>query len=1422
METYFYLVEMSLSLKKCVEQPAFTAVKAIVVLSLCLMGSGVVWGQVTVNSDFKGTSESGWVFGGSGGSTTPYLTANTVDTVGDGWLRLTENTGNQATYALFDSEIFSVNAQIEIEMEYAFWNGSGADGITFFLVDGNVDSGSFDPGSYGGSMGYAQRTGEDGMAGGYLGIALDNYGNYSNANEGRNGGTGFIPNAIAVRGPESSGYEFIAGSGNLANLTGGGQMDFPSATTRPNQSGADYRSFKMTLDANNQLTVEMKFGASGNYITAFSADLSSYDRPDTFKIGFTGATGGLNEIHEIRNLSVDMTPWQPDAFEWDDGGGDGNWTTANNWVDNAVPSPSADILFGDAPLTGATQNVTMDGDKTVRSLTFDSDLNYNINGTDTLTMGDPLQVGLPSINVNDYNGAQAQHHINVDIDVVEELRINNYSFSTLCINGSMDTNGNEIDVNGTGATNFNGDIIGSGDLNKNGTGVTTINNDNSDGSAWTGDVTINNGMVVVTTDGALGSTSGTTTVNDGGTLTFRAATTTSNVDYSTTESVTISGNGVFYGNEGSAGAIFNDGGNNNFDGTVTLAADAGIGSRDGVLTFNSSIEETGGQQSLTKLGNGVVVLNDISNYTGDTIIEGGVLRITGSSSNNLSGGFVTNNTSDNVGVLRFDGGVLEIGINSDFRREVGTGEEDVAWIGDGGFSAYGGDRSVRLNNGSGTVTWDSGSFVPDGNALLLSSNYSDSKIEFENNINFGGDQREIRVANGSAIVDGEISGDLSNGGLVKTGEGTLNLTGSNNYSGATEIQGGALRGSISSNSNLVFNGGVRELTVNFTGNLGTSGGQVRWAGDGGFSASGSDRTVKLNNSTSAVTWGSTSNFIGAGDTLILGSQSADRTLIFDSAINLGGADRTIRIVDGSDSRDAQMNRVLSNGSLTVVGDGNLALRGNNTMAGTVTVKGATVTLESGGQLNSISGLTVQEGGRLQIDNTVSYDSTRVKDTAPITLDGGTLGFGGRTSNGHSYETVGAITLSGGGNTIDVVNNRSGKRTRLTSASLSRAGQATVNFTNSVTTNGTFSNTGNNPRMRFTSAPTTDDGILAYATVNGTSFAGITSSHIKATSSSTTSQSGWTSTLNAGPSSDQTLTANRSLNSLVLNSGRDVDLDGNSLNIYSGGLLSYGASESTISDGTLTAGGTGDGELIAHVYGDGGLDISAIIVDNGANEVSLTKTGDGTLTLSGSAANTFTGDVTVNDGTLALAKDANVAAITGDISVGDGRGTDILQLNNDEQIADMVNVTLSGSEYGGETILQFNGAGDSGLTETFGDLTIDGVAVIDFAGGNPCDANYLYLDDLLMSSPDSTLFIRNWIDFTDFLLVRNTADIDAVLSQIVFEGYGTSAFWQTFDSEYNVIRPVPEPSTYGAIFMASGFALWFWRRRRQASRAEAKR
>lgn len=1389
--------------------PGGTPFLRVVAAALSFGAALAGWAQVTVTTDFRGNSADGWVFGGSAGSTTPFLTAaQGLDPVGDGWLRLTQNLTNQSTYALFDNAIFSVNAQIQIEMEYAFYNGTGADGIAFFLIDGSVDAGSFSAGAFGGSMGYAQKTGIPGMTGGYLGFAFDNFGNYSNPTEGRVGGTGFVPNAIAVRASAADDYAFVAGSGPLQNLPGGGQMDFPDSTARPDQGGADYRAFRLTLDANNLLTVEMKFGADADYLTAFTADLSAYDRPETFKLGFTGATGSATEIHEIRNLRVEMTPWQPTANEWDNGAGNTDAGNALNWHGDVLPGVNADILFGNRPSSGP-QTVSLPAfNAQINSLTFDSSYNYTLSGAGSITLGDPVLQGLPSINVNNYNGAQAQHKINVPLTLAEQLRINNYSFSVLCLNGTITTGGNDLTVNGWGAVNFNADLIGSGNIIKNGGGVLAFNNNNADGAPWTGHLTLNGGLTVVTANGALGSTAGTTTVNDGATLALRGG-----VNYTYAESVTIKGSGFYRGGEGLTGALYNDGGNNTFAGNVTLGTHAAIGSRDGNLTLTGKVSDGVGTFSLTKVGSGVVTLtNSTNDWNGATIIRDGVLRIAGNQ-NALAGGFTTNGYSG--GNLQLAGGVLEIGLNTTFSRQLGTGSDQVQWTGDGGFSASGANRTVSLTNSSGTangqLTWNAGSFVPTGNALVLSSAYADANVTLTNAINLGNALREVRVHDGSAAVDGTLSGSLtgSGGGLIKTGDGTLNLTGSNTYTGATEIRGGALRGNISSNSNLVLNGGVRELTANLSATLGTGAGQLRWTGDGGFSASGANRSVTLNGG-AALTWGSTANFVGANRSLILGSNSASHTVTLTNAINLGGANRTVRMQDGAAAIDGLLSGVLSNGSLTVVGQGTLASTAANTLGGTLTVSGAQLRLQGGGTATSVTGIAVNQGGAFTLDNSGTNNLNRIGNSTDVSLQGGTFNFLGAAAT--SSETIGALNLGGGANTVTV--QRSGSNSSvLTASSLARNAGATVDFTPG-TGGGTLGTTGANPRMIFTSAPTLISNVLGYATVNGTAFAGYNATNgIVAVAGTNTAQSSWTSAINATPGADQTLTASRTVGSLSLGSGIDVALGSNTLTIASGGLLATGATTSLITGGTLRT-GTGMADLITHVYGSGGLNISSVIADNSGAR-GLTKTGDGTLTLSGSAANTFTGVTRVNDGTLVLAKSAGVNALAGHVIVGDGRGTDVLEISASEQIANHANVTLVGGNYGGgETILRLNGS-SGGITETFGNLTVSGAAVIDFAGGNPCAPNFLYLDSLSMLA-DSTLYLRNWIEFTDFLLVRVTdlPTLPGLLSQIHFEGYGAGAYWQAYDEAYVRITPVPEPSTYGALLIGMVTTWLAWRRRRR--------
>jgi len=224
-------------------------------------------------------------------------------------LMLTKNGKNIATGVTLSGKFPANNNYIVIEFEHnAYGNGgNGADGITVALADASV----VDPliegnvsniaGAYGGSLGYAQRSGIHGFKGGWLGIGLDEFGNYSNPTEGRIGGTGFKKDAIAIRGhwdetDESKGYEYITGTDTLS----------PGIDANTAQN---YK-YKISIDTRNstqKIKIERDIRDGNGYQTIIDwTDINQSDAtpPENFKLSFTGSTGGAKNYHSIDFLNI--------------------------------------------------------------------------------------------------------------------------------------------------------------------------------------------------------------------------------------------------------------------------------------------------------------------------------------------------------------------------------------------------------------------------------------------------------------------------------------------------------------------------------------------------------------------------------------------------------------------------------------------------------------------------------------------------------------------------------------------------------------------------------------------------------------------------------------------------------------------------------------------------------------------------------------------------------------------------------------------------------------------------------------------------------------------------------------------------------------------------------------------------------------
>lgn len=256
-----------------------------------------------------------WTLSNSDGIGNPDINQTT------GLLRLTESTGYNAKAATVPSIFPAAGNYISVEFNHYAYNGSnpGADGIAVTLSDYSVPA---VPGAFGGSLGYAQRNDSGnppGFAGGWVGVAIDEYGNYQNPTEGRVLGSGFYPQSVGVRGPGrgSSGYRWLGGT----NSNPGGQSidNFASNSPAPGhmyQVIVDARPF-----ASNQINVTVNRDTAtrdGSSYTTLFGPFNAYSEanyavsqgwipkvvPDYWKISFTGSTGGSYNIHEIGGLRI--------------------------------------------------------------------------------------------------------------------------------------------------------------------------------------------------------------------------------------------------------------------------------------------------------------------------------------------------------------------------------------------------------------------------------------------------------------------------------------------------------------------------------------------------------------------------------------------------------------------------------------------------------------------------------------------------------------------------------------------------------------------------------------------------------------------------------------------------------------------------------------------------------------------------------------------------------------------------------------------------------------------------------------------------------------------------------------------------------------------------------------------------------------
>jgi autotransporter-associated beta strand protein len=300
----------------------------------------------------------------------------------------------------------------------------------------------------------------------------------------------------------------------------------------------------------------------------------------------------------------------------------------------------------------------------------------------------------------------------------------------------LDTDTNTVTLLGIiDSSNTNG-------LVKSGTGVLGL----AGANAYAGTTTVSAGILGIANATALGRTNEGTTVASGAQLRLTNAFGSFTVG---DEALTISGTGASTG-----GALRNDGGDNTWQGNITLAANATIGAASGssltinpasgnaitATNFSLTLEGAGTNQvlgavnlgtgGLTKDGTGIAILGASNTFSGGTILGQGTLRL--DHANAAGSGLITQSTNNSTLQINTTGTVANA------------------------MSIF----NVRTMQ---TVTLS-------GNKTLNNATYT--------------------VDPGTTTTE---SGSLSGGGgITKQGTGTLLVTGNNSFTGAVAVNEGVL------------------------------------------------------------------------------------------------------------------------------------------------------------------------------------------------------------------------------------------------------------------------------------------------------------------------------------------------------------------------------------------------------------------------------------------------------------------------------------------------------------------------------------------------------------------------------------------------------------------------------------------------------
>lgn len=724
------------------------------------------------------------------------------------------------------------------------------------------------------------------------------------------------------------------------------------------------------------------------------------------------------------------------------------------------------------------------------------------------------------------------------------------------------------------------------------------------------------------------------------------------------------------------GFPYQDGDNVVFD--DTLSANPAVALNTTVLPGNVSFSGTStaytlsgtgkisGSASLTKLGTNVLVVDTDNDYTGGTVLAGGTVQVgnndthgsigTGPITNAVSGSILAFNRTDAVSInsiTRVSPYNATVVVNSGTVNLTGTGDNSgtLAIVKSGGTlvlaktsgsTAHALGTSSIINSGGVMRLGGSGGDQIFQNAIITNNGTFDLAGMTEGMNGMAGNglvtnsgsalsMLQLGDGNGTATFAGVIADGVGATSVSKTGTGTQTLTGTNTYTGGTAVAGGKLvvttaggafgNYGISDTATLGITVSATNTTLNVS-NLTTASGTAKVE----FQNYNTTTVAPLKVSTLTVNGTLTINIASSATTFLPGQSYP---LIAYTTLAGGGNFAVGTLPSGvSGTLDTSASPIKF-----VVATVPVTWNGN--VSGGVWDINTTPNWKSG----TLTGLVYPDGDGVTFNDTLTGTSTvNLTDVvSPLSLL--------FTNNTHLYTLTGSGYVTGpvmlvktGTNTliIDTDNDYFGG-TVLSGGTL----QIGNNDTHGALGFGPLTNLVGGSILAFNRTDSLSVNTITRTTVDNSARvvvnSGIVSLEGVGDNAGTlaTVNSGGTLILNKG----STAGTHALSGALLINPGGTMQLSGfGDDQIYTSSVLTDNGTfdlnghnegfDGLLGNGTVTVSG---GSSTLQLGENNGSCSFAGALNNGGGMLALTKTGSGTLALTG--ASTYSGDTTVNGGKL---------------------------------------------------------------------------------------------------------------------------------------------------------------------------------------------